>query len=184
MFYDSIMLKVLLLLLALVFFLKAECVTKPCTSAVNFTYFLKGEPDTRPSNWGLHEDQFLPLNFFPPVRHRVVIKRVQGSFIANPIPEGPLRDQPQRGAVGFLFALSASLPAENILIPGDDETFLLFEAASNGGPVTKMIDFPMNITLGADNAVKAKGAVFTNTTGLTFDVEASLVITYQLERIY
>jgi hypothetical protein len=178
-------LRILYILLLATRLFGADCITKTCSASTNFTYYLKGSPDTRPYNWGLHDDQFQKITFSPPPGYQIHIKRIYGTFMVNQASGWmePIQAFPTGTGAAFLFALSSGTPSTGNAFPTDDQTFLYLEYATRGDAINKTFDFPLDNLLSRDNILTAKGAIFTNTTGLTFDVEASMVLVYQFEKI-
>lgn len=166
-----------------------DCISKPCSTAINFSFDLIGTPDDRPDTWGTAGVQTKQLVFHPPEGYRVRIIRVYGDFVVWPRGNaGSDRGDMVFGKLaGTLLGLSSTAPDRSEYVEGggaSDGCFLYVQVAAKKDPERVAIDHntAMGGLLEKDGTVNVKAAVWLNTLGLAIHMEPSLVLVYQFER--
>lgn len=188
--------------------LAGDCISKPCSTAANFSYDLLGTLDDRPDTWGLQGWQAKPLVFAAPAGYSTQILRVHLNFIGwprgTPAPDGA--DNVIGHAAGMLLALCSTAgrggqapgqavgspavapPGESSQVAGGGaaDNCFVFEQMGTKGESEKIDaeeDTSAGGTLAKDNTMNVTGAVFLNTLGLAIHLEASMVIVFRYVKI-
>lgn len=177
-----------LLLVSVVCF-AGDCITAPCSAALNQAYDLIGTPDSRPYTWGLAGASSGNIQFVPPAGYRTRILRVYGDLVFWPrgTPAIDAGDKVIGNAVGVLLGLSTTAPDGSSKVKGagaSDNCFLYIQDASKGQERRAPFDFDTHIggLLESDNVMVVKVAVWLNSLGLAIHIEPTAVVVYQFEK--
>jgi len=161
--------------------LACEPTLKPCLVTANFSTNLEGDPDTRPSTWGMAKAQTWTLQFTPLPNTQVEILEVSGDLVAWPTTGGlgPAIVEPGRFA-GVLFGLQTTEPEGSTrAFPASDNTLVYIQDAVAQEPRRASFDRHIRRTLPADNKIIVKVAVWLNDTGYKIHIEPTFTIKYR-----
>lgn len=169
--------------------LAGDCITSPCSAAMNFAYDLIGTPDSRPGTWGSAGSQSSQVKFKAPPGYRVRILRVYGdlTFWPRGMPDPDPSDKSIGKTAGVLLGLSSTAPDGSDKVEGggaSDGCFLYIQDASKGEAKRTPFDYDTHVggLLEADGIMVVKFAVWLNTLGLCVHAEPTLVVQYRYEK--
>lgn len=168
--------------------LAGDCITSPCSAAMNFAYDIIGTADSRPGTWGSAGAQSSQVKFKAPPGYRVRILRVYGdlTFWPRGMPDADPTDKIVGKAAGVLLGLSSTAPDGSDKVEGggaSDGCFLYIQDASKGEAKRTPIDFDTHEggLLEPDGVMVVKFAVWLNTLGLAVHAEPTLNLVYKFE---
>lgn len=167
-----------------------DCITAPCSAAMNFAYDIIGTPDSRPGTWGSAGSQSSNVKFKAPPGYRVRVLRVYGDLTWWPrgTPESDPADKAIGKTAGVLLGLSTTAPDGSEKVEGggaSDNCLLYIQDASKGEAKRTPFDYDTHVSglLEQDGVLVVKFAVWLNTLDLCLHGEPSLVVVYKYEEI-
>lgn len=144
--------------------------------AGNFETNLYGQPDTRPSTWGVADSAIHVLMFKPPVGCRVEILRLTGDFVAWPMGVVPAGTQ-----AGTLISISRTGATGSVWADYAADGYMLYHQVGTSGNAARL-EFDEAVVdglLGADNQLDFKMADWLNNTGLPIHMEVTFLVRFR-----
>ena len=161
----------------------------PYSDASNISADILGEPDKRPSTWGLTGYTVNTLEFKPPAGYRVRILRMYGNVNVTPkVPDPETQQLPAGSRASYLHGFQTTAPEGSTrMVPAASNTLTYYQGDVSEKVDKDHLEFNVDVSAGGllekDNKLYSKFATFLNTMGVALHLEVSWVTIYEFRKM-